>query len=461
MESKEIATLAPQLVEVLRRQVAGRVVVAGDAEWDTERLAWHLLADQRPAAVVHVKGADDIVAAVKFAGRHGLAVSAQPVGHGATPALSGTILLRTGGMTGLEVNLGDGVARVEAGVRWRDLNSALSGTALSGLPGSSGDTTVVGYTLGGGISWFGRRYGQAANHIRAVELVDPQGDLRRVTRESDPELFWALRGGGGDFGIVVAMEIGLVFIDEIYGGRLMWPVEHARDVLRAFAEVTADAPDELTLWAWLLNFPDVPFVPEPVRGRWFVAVDSTYLGGRDEAENLLAPLRAVAEPAADSVAVVPLSELGSIAQEPDDPMPGLLKVVLLSGFDEEAIDALLKVAEPGTASPLFAFEVRHLGGEFTRADEANGAAGHIEEPYLLLFGGFVAAPEMAVPVAAGIEAVQTQMAQWITGRQLPNFASGEPSGELYPPDVQARLSTIKQRVDPLGVIRSNHPVRPD
>ncbi|MFC5260501.1 FAD-binding oxidoreductase [Kribbella qitaiheensis] len=451
-------TLTPQLLEVLRTHVAGRVVGADDPAWDVERGAWHLLADQRPAAVVHVTGADDIAATIRFARRQELAVSAQPVGHGASPAVNGTILLRTGGLTAIDVDIASGVVRVEAGVRWRDLNDALTGTGLTSLPGSSGDTTVVGYTLGGGLSWFGRKYGQAANSVRSFELVNAHGDFHRVTHESDPELFWALRGGGGEFGIIVAMELEPRLAPEIQGGRMLWPIEHARDVLRAFADVTATAPEELTLWAWLLNLPDVSFVPEPLRGKWVAAVDSTFLGSEEDNEKLLAPLRAVAEPIADTVARVPLSGLGSIAQEPDEPVPGLIKTVLLSGFDSDAIDSLLEVAAPGTPSSLFAFEVRHLGGALARSDESQGVAGVIEEPYLLLFGGFVAGPGMAEMIEGAIDGVEAKMAPWITGHNIPNFSTAEPLTTLYSAESLDRLRAIKHRVDPRGTIRGNRPI---
>jgi FAD binding domain len=440
----------------LRELIKGPVVLLGDPGWDSARSAWHLLMDQHPLAVVHAADVDDIVATVRYARDHGLTVSAQPLGHGATPAVNGTILLRTGALTGIEIDLAAGVVHVGAGVRWRDLNDALTDTGTTSLPGSSGGTTVVGYTLGGGLSWFGRKYGLAANHVRSFRVVTADGELMHVTRESDPDLFWALRGSGGDFAIVISIELELLPAAEIQGGRMMWPIEHARAVLRAFAETTAYAPDELSLWAWVLHYPDVPMVPEEVRGQSFAVVDCTFLGSADDAAKLLAPLRAVAEPLSDTVAPITLRELGSIAQEPEDPMPGLLKTVLLSGFEDAAIDALLEVAAPG--SPLFAFEVRHLAGALARPDKSQGAAGVIDEPYLLLFGGFVPDPALGPVIGAAIERVQTAMAPWITGRALPNFSTSEPNEALYPAATHDRLVTIKQAADPAGTIRGNHPV---
>jgi hypothetical protein len=451
-------TLSAEQVEELRKLVDGRVIGPEDPDWDVERGAWHLALDQRPAVVVHITSADDIVDAVRFARQHGFAVTAQPSGHGATAAINGTVLLRTGALTSIDVDLAEGVVRVGAGVRWRDLNAALVGTGVSSLPGSNGDTTVVGYALGGGLSWFGRKYGQAANNVRAFELINADGDEQRVTRESDPELFWALRGGGGEFGIVVAAEMELLLAPQIYGGRMVWPVEHVRDVLRAFADITANAPDELTLWAWLMNLPDLPFIPEPLRGQWVTAVDAVYLGSEDEAEKLLMPLRAVAQPLDDGLASVPLSAVTTIAQEPEEPTAGMLKTVLLKSLDEDVLEALLDVAAPGKPSPLFVYEIRHLGGAFAREDESLGAAGAIDEPYLLLFGGILAVPELAGPIAIAIEGVQAKLAPWISGRTLLNFASGEPLGDVFPAEVRERLRAVKQRVDPQAVIRGNHPI---
>jgi FAD/FMN-containing dehydrogenase len=458
MSETDLSTLPLGIAAALDREVSGRIVTAADTEWDVERFGWDLHVDQRPLAVVHVTGVDDIVAAVRFAKRNGMSVTAQPVGHGATTAVDGTILLRTTRLRGLSVDVAGRTARVEAGVRWRDLNAALSGTGLTGLPGSSGDPSVVGYTLGGGLSWFGRKYGLAANHVRAVELVDPDGEHMHVTERSDPELFWALRGGGGDFGIVIAMEIDLLPAPAIYGGRLAWAAEQTVPVLRAFTEVAAAAPDELTLWAWLLNLPAAPFVPKPIQNCWSVVVDLTYLGTADEAEARLGPLRSVAgqAPKIDTVQPVPLAAVGEIAAEPDDPLPLLHDTTLLTDFDGGAITALTEAVRVGDPSGLAVTELRRLGGALARPYEAHGAAGHVDEPYLLIYGGVVATPELADPISRLINGVSIAMGPYQAGRTVPNFASDAESA--YPPDVLARLAAIKRRRDPNGVIRSNRPV---
>jgi FAD/FMN-containing dehydrogenase len=208
----------------LRGLLPGKVVVPGDAAWEAARTPWVVNVDQQPRAVVNVTDAMDIVTVVRFAYDCGLTVAAQPGGHGGTRALDDTILLRTRGLGGIEVDVDARVARVGAGVKWGELMAALDGTGLTGLMGSTPDTTVVGLSVGGGLSWFGPAYGLAADSLIALEVVDAHGDLVRVTAHSDPDLFWALRGGGGDFGIITAAEVALHPAAEVYGVRLMWPL---------------------------------------------------------------------------------------------------------------------------------------------------------------------------------------------------------------------------------------------
>ena len=244
---------------------------------------------------------DDVITAVRFARANGLTVAAQPGGHGGTRALDDTILLRTRGLGGIDVDVDARVAHVGAGVKWGELMAALQGTGLTGMVGSSPDTTVVGLSVGGGMSWFGRAYGLAADSIVALEMVDANGEFVRVTADSDPDLFWALRGGGGDFGIITAAEVALHPAADVYGGRLMWPIEHAPEVLRAFQAVTSSAPDELTVWFHILRFPPLPEIPEPIRGGSFVSFDLTFIGDGEAAEELIAPVRALPAPMIDTL----------------------------------------------------------------------------------------------------------------------------------------------------------------
>ncbi|MEE2037091.1 FAD-binding oxidoreductase [Nocardiopsis sp. CT-R113] len=202
----------------LRGMLRGRVLVAGEEGFDGASRAWNLAVDQPVAAVVEAADADDVSALVRHARRSGLTVAVQPTGHGASGAVEGVVLLRTGALDGVEVDPVRRIARVGAGVSWGRVQEAAAAHGLTGLPGSSPVVGVTGYTLGGGLSWFGRRHGWAADSVRAFEVVDAEGERARVDAVSDPDLFWALRGGGGDFAVVTAMEFDLYPAPELYGG---------------------------------------------------------------------------------------------------------------------------------------------------------------------------------------------------------------------------------------------------
>ena len=449
-------------LEELRSAVTGHLFTAADPGWDDQRRPWALSVEQCALAVLHVADVRDVQIAVRWAARHGVQVSAQPVGHGAGDPLDGVLLLRTGALQQIQVDLHARTASVGAGVKAGALLRALEGTGLTFLVGSNADPTVVGLSITGGMSWFGRAYGLAANSIVSVLLVDATGRLLRVTRSEHTDLFWALRGGGGDFGIIVAVDICLHPGVQVYGGRLLWPVTQMPAVLRAFRQVCATAPDGLTLWYHTYRFPPLPQLPETIRGKAFAGVALANLGTAAETEALIAPLRAVADLTLDFLTAVPLSELSSIADEPNEPTPTMEHSFFLTDLDDATLDALTDVAGAGSGSPLAFLQIRHLGGALARVSPDDGAAGHVEEPFLLFALGIPAAPGSAQAITATFARLDTGLAQHTNGRTVPNFVG--PLGNLdrvWSPATRARLGHVKCVWDPHGTIRSNRPVLPD
>lgn len=451
-------TTHPALRE-LQGLLPGRVLLPTDPGWDLARRGWTVNVEQHPLAVVAVHEPDDVVVAVGCAARHGLSVSAQPVGHGATPALTGTVLLRTGALQDLDIDVERRVARVGAGVKWGTLLAALEPTGLTALAGSSPDPSVVGLTLGGGLSWFSRALGLTAHSVAAFEVVDATGARRRVSAATDPDLFWAMCGGGGDFAIVLAVELMLDHVGPVVGGRMLWPIEMARPVLQAYRQITADAPDELTLWAHLFRFPPMPELPELLRGRSFVSVDLTFLGSQTEADRLLGRLRQLPAQVVDTVGAVPLSQLGGIAAEPVDPMPTQEYSELLHGLDEATVDRLVDAVGAGADVPLAVVQVRHLGGALARATADDGPHGAIEEQYSVFCLGVPVAPGLPEAIEAAFGVVRTALGPQRSGRTLFNFLGAESDpGSAFPAEARARLRRVKAAADPAGVIRSNRPV---
>jgi hypothetical protein len=351
-------TAATTLALALREldvAIAGAVVSPADEEWDAARQAWNLAVDQRPAAVALPQSSQDVVAIVDFAREHGLRVAPQGTGHNAHPLehrLVDSILVKTERMRGVEIDAEKRRARIEAGAIWSDVTGPAGEHGLAAMAGSSPDVGVVGYTLGGGLSWLARRHGLAANHVNAIELVTADGLEIRTDHDNDPDLFWALRGGGGSFGIVTALEIELLPITHVYAGAMFWPQDRVREVLQAWREWThQELPDEIISVGRVLNVPPFEEIPQPVRGRSFVVIEAIYLGDEAEGAELIAPLRAF-EPEIDTFATIPTPALSHLHMDPEQPVPGKGDGMLLDELPPHLIDAFVK-ASTGPGDPRF------------------------------------------------------------------------------------------------------------
>jgi FAD/FMN-containing dehydrogenase len=453
--------MAEPLVNALRERVAGRVAGPDDAGWDVARGAYNLVLDQRPEAVVHAASEDDVVAVVRVAAERGLRVAPQGTGHGAGALadLAGAILLRVDDLGGVEVDPDARRVRARAGACWADVAAEADRHGLAALAGTAGDVRVAGYTLGGGLGWLARRHGLAANSVTAAEVVTADGRRLRVDAETEPDLFWALRGGGGSFAVVTALELELFPAPDLQAGVLFWPMERAADVLHAWREWTASVPDELTSIGRLLQFPPVPELPDHLRGQAFAVVEAALLGTEAEADALLAPLRALG-PAMDTVAAIPPSALGLVHMDPPEPVPYAADGGLLATCPREAVDAVLALGGPGSGSPLVSLELRHLGGALAAPGPGAGAAGALEAEIAWFAVGIAPGAEALAAVDVHVDRVHTDLAPWAdTGRHYLNFAERPIGSErLFGSATHARLCEVRAAYDPEGRFLANHPV---
>ncbi|HEX6452952.1 MAG TPA: FAD-binding protein [Trebonia sp.] len=440
-----------------------KVVLPGDSRFDEARRAWNLAIDQRPAAVIFPESATAVTAAVGYAAKCGLRVAAQGTGHNAGPlgSLADTVLLRTDRMRGIWIDPVARTARVEAGVVWRDVVQAAAQHGLATLAGSSPDVGVTGYTLGGGLSFLGRKYGLAASNVTAAEVVTADGRWVRADREHEPDLFWAVRGGGGSFGVVTALEFRLFPHTEAYAGALWYPIGRASEVMHAWAELTRrQVPDELTTIGRFLNFPPIPQIPEQVRGQSYVIVEGYHFGDPAHADELLAPLRALG-PVNDTITTVPMPALSQLHMDPEQPVPGVGDGMMTGPLPAAAIDALVQAAGTGAAFPLLSVEVRHLGGEFARPRPGNGALACLDARYVLFAVSMTPVPELVAPVTAQIQAVKDALAPWAAPQMYLNYAETQiPAAPFWTEHAYQRLRQIKAAVDPGNLIRANHPIPP-
>lgn len=445
-----------------RPALDGRFVLPDDPGFDEARLAWNLAADQRPAAVALPVCAADVAATVRFARDNDLRVAPQGTGHNATAiaSLKDTVLLKTSQMRGVSIDALNRRARVDAGVLWMEATGPAHEHGLLALGGSSPDVGVVGYSLGGGLSWLGRKYGLAANHVLAAEVVTADGELRRVDADHDPDLFWALRGGGGSFAAVTALEFRLFPIPEVYAGAMLWPAEQASDVLHAWREWTQTVPEDATTAARILQVPPLPEIPEPLRGRAFVVIDGAVAGDPQEARGLVEPLRALG-PEMDTFAAIPAPALQQIHMDPEEPMPGHSDHTMLRTLPPAALDALLEVSDPATGSPLLMVELRHVGGALARPPQNAGALGAFDGEYLFFAAGIPMDPGVTAALEAHFALTRAALAPYESGSVYLNFAE-QPvdTATIYPPDAYRRLREIKAAYDPDDRFCSNHPIPP-
>lgn len=444
------------MLDAGKLKISARVVTKADSDWDQARAAWNLAVDQNPEAVAFAESATDVEAIVHFAAERGLKVAAQGTGHGASAlgSLEGAVLLKTERMRGIEVDAEAGTARVEAGVLAAELGAAANEHGLSSLPGSSPDAGVVGYTVGGGLSWLGRRYGFACNRVLEIELVTAEGEALAVDSEREPDLFWALRGGGGSFAVVTALRLSLVPVDTLYAGALLLPAAVGTEGVRAYRDWVAGLPDEVTSIVRFLAIPDIPQAPEPL-----LTIGAACIGSEEKGESIVAPLREIGEPVMDTFAQIPASGLCEIHMDPPEPVPGIGEGHLIRELPDEAIDAFVEGAGPESGSPLLLSELRHLGGALGRSAERGGALAKLDAGFAMYSVGMPMTPELGEAIGGHLELLEEKMRPWATEDGYFNFVERSCDVDaILPPEVCARLAEVKRNCDPEGRILANHAV---
>jgi FAD binding domain len=441
--------------------IGGRVAVPSDSDWDEARQAWNLAADQRPDAVAFVEGAEDVAEVIRFAAEHDLKVAGQGTGHGAAALgpLDDTIVIKTERLRDVEVDGDAQTARVAGGALALELAEAAQAKGLCFLPGSSPNVGAVGFTLGGGLSWLGRRYGFACNRVSAIELVTADGEPRRVDADNDSDLYWALRGGGGGYAIVTALHLDLLPISEAYAGTLILPAEAGAEAIRAYRDWADGVSDEVTSVVRFLRPPPMPDVPEQLRDRPLLTIGAACIGSQAEGEKIVAPLREIGEPIMDMIEWMPTAGLGRIHMDPEPPLPAMGHHAVIRELPDDAIDAFVDVAGPEANSPLLLGEFRQLGGALARPAENAGALNKLDGAFAMLGIGVPMTPELGEAIPGALDRLHDTMQPWASDGGYLNFA--ERSGALdaiLPAETCERLAEVKRKWDPDEIIVANHAV---
>ncbi|GAA4201886.1 FAD-binding oxidoreductase [Actinocatenispora rupis] len=447
----------------LADHVTGPVLAPHDERYDAERTGWQIARRHRPDLVVGAVRPADVQAAVTYASARGLPVAVQGTGHAAA-AVAGTsgVLITTARMSAVRVDADAGTARVAAGTRWDQVVRAAAPAGLAPLSGSAPHVGAVSYTLGGGLGLLSRTFGYAADHVRGLDVVTADGRLRHVGPDREPDLFWALRGGRDNFGVVTAMEIDLMPVTTVYGGALVFPVETAADVFGTYLRWAATVPDAMNSSIALIALPNSPAIPAPLRGRRSVHVRiACTVGDPAAGERLVAPLRALG-PSIDTLGALAYQDAGSIHDEPAEPAAVESDTALLGDLDDHAVRAILDRISLDAAVP-HVVELRQLGGRLAHQPAVANAVGNRDARYLLNLVSRLAGTDTG-PARSAHTGLLDALAPWSTGGRFLNFMNGADAASqvrsAYSAADHRRLTGIKAVHDPQNVFRLNHNIPP-
>ena len=455
------ATTTPRAV-ALRGLLDGRVHLPDEAGYDAARLPWNVAVDQRPAAVAYPRTPAEVATVVRRAVAEGLRIAPQSTGHNAGPlaaqGLDDVVVIRTSEMGSAIADPARGIVRVEGGAVWEPAVEAAAAHGKAVLHGSSPDVGIAGYSLGGGIGWYARRLGLATNSLTAVELVLADGTLIRADAATNRELFWAVRGGGGSFGVVTALEFRMHDIASAYAGMMVWDLSRIEPVLREWAAWAPGAPDEVTTAFRAMRIPPLPELPEAVRGRQLVVIDGAVVGSDERGAELLAGLRAL-RPEIDTFGRMPAKALTRIHMDPEGGAPFASDTAMLDGLPDAGVDAFIAAAGPDADTSVLLAELRQLGGALGRRHEGGGVLDRLDGQFIAFAGGMAITPEMGARAHTDAVRITGALAPYDNGRKYLNFAETPVDvRSAYRDSAWVLLAGIRSAVDPHGVFVGNHPV---
>jgi len=451
-------TAGGEQLETLRASFSGTVLGPDDADYDEVRRVHNGMIDRRPVLIARCRNTADVVDALRFARDAGLELCVRGGGHNVAgrAVVDGALMLDLAPMQGIHVDAAARTLRAQGGVLWRGLNreAALHGLATTG--GAISHTGIAGLTLGGGLGWLMAKHGLAADNLLGVELVTADGEVREVTEESDPDLFWALRGGGGNFGIAASLEYRLHPLTMITGGLIAHPIDRAAEMLGFYRDTVADLSDDATVFAALVHAPDGS-------GMKLAAMIAFHTGTPEEAERELAPFKEWGPPVMVEVGPVPYQVFNTIL---DEAYPHGSRNYWLSSFTTGVPDGLIDTMIERFASvpsPMSGILLEHFHGAVTRIGPADTAVPHRERGFNLVLPSVWTEASADDANVAWTRETFAAMKEFFSGGRWLNYLADDQGDDAvraaYGPNYD-RLVEIKRRVDPENVFRHNHNIAP-
>jgi FAD/FMN-containing dehydrogenase len=462
-----VTPIRPELdaaaVAALASDIDGLTIKPSDDAYGDARRVWNGMIDRYPALIVTCRSTADVTAAVRFGRANGLDVAVRGGGHNVAGfgTCDNGLVVDLSGLRDVVVDQQSSTATVGGGSTWGTFDAAAAEMGLHTTGGLVSTTGVGGFTLGGGLGWLMRRYGLACDNLLAAELVTASGELVRASETDDPELLWALRGGGGNFGVVTSMTFRVYPISTVVGGLMLFPIERAREVLGTFAAMCATASDDLTAMAGVLTAPSAPFVPTQLQGHPAIAISGCHVGQAEAADEELAAIRELG-PTVDLFAPMPYTTLQSML---DATAPAGQRHYWKSGYvqslDPDFVDALLESASR-MPIPFSQLHLHQMGGAVARVPDSASAFGHRDAAFILNIIGTWTDPGGDASGVAWARASFSRLEPWLDGAYV-NFMGAEGEGRLsaaYDDTTLERLRAVKGRLDPENVLRLNQNVAP-
>ena len=461
------APLDPDRVKELVASVAGPVLLPYAAGYDGERSGFELTVEHHPAVAVGATQADDVVAAVRWAAGEGLPVAVQATGHGASAPADGAVFISTRRMDAVTIDPAAASATFGPGVRWERVIEAAARSGLAPLSGSAPFVGATSYTLGGGLGLMSRTYGLASDSVVEFDLVTADGRLLRVTPETEPDLFWGVRGSKGNLGIVTSLTVRLFPVSLVHGGSLFVDGEHLRPALATWLDWAGRIDESTATSFFMVQFPSDDALPPALNGRYVLTIRLAYVGPDLEVgRRSFAELRAALPPLlAGQIQDLPYTQAGQIHHDPPSPVPTQSRTARLAAPDAELLDLLVERAGPGTRV-TFGVEVRLLGGALDRPSPTPGA---VRPPIGAALNVYIASlvpdPDQAEAIGAAHQEFLDALAPWLVPGAEVNFLAGrnttvELTRAAFVPEDYERLQRLKAEWDPGNMFRFNPNIPP-
>lgn len=453
-----------QAMQELAESMQGELVFPGDSDYESARGVWNGAADRHPALIVRPINVADVITAVNFAREQGVEVAVRSGGHSMSgySTIDNGMVIDLSNMKSITFDPERRIARLEPGLTWGEVAGTLQ---PHGLALTSGDTATVGVgglLLGGGIGWMVRKYGLTIDHLKAVELVTADGQFLRASADENAELFWGLRGGGGNFGVVTAFEVSLHPAGMVIGGAVIYDAAEAEGILKAYARIAEAAPEELTTIVNFMAAPPAPFIPPEKQGMPILAIMVCYAGDLAEGERVVAPLRALGTPIADVISPMPYPAMFAMTEEAS--VRGFqhsVRSLFLRTLSDDVIHTIVEQAA-AIMTPMTIVQVRVLGGAMSRVPANATAFAHRDKQAMVMITNFAPFSDDCEPSRARTERVWQALRPYADGVYV-NFLADEGDRRVhdaYPPATYARLAALKKLYDPTNMFHLNQNIPP-